>query len=487
MLEMVFSSLTFLYIFLPAVLICYYLTPVKYRNYPLLLASFLFYSWGGVSLTLLLLTSVIFNYLVGLLISKGLHSKTGKWILIMGIIGNLSMLAFYKYANFLVQNINLLLESANFTFSLTDPGIILPIGISFYTFQALSYLIDVYKRKAPVQKNFVNLALYISLFPQLIAGPIVRYNDIDLQLLNRKSTPEKFVSGIKRFVIGLAKKVLIANQFALLADTAFQIQTDGISTFVAWAGIIAYTIQIYFDFSGYSDMAIGLGRMFGFEFLENFNFPYISRSIREFWKRWHISLTNWFRDYLYIPLGGNRKGNVRTYLNLFIVFLLTGLWHGASWSFVAWGLLHGAFMIIEKIGFDKILIRLWKPFQYMYTLFIVIMAWVLFRADDFSYAWGYYKAMFSMRSIHLNYDVLDIFLNDQVYLLLTIAIISSTRIWVVIYDSLKKLTRLFNAKQIKITQLIVTLVVLFFIFSIMLLSSMSLISSTYNPFIYFRF
>jgi alginate O-acetyltransferase complex protein AlgI len=484
---MVFSSLTFLYLFLPAVLISYYLTPVKYRNYPLLLASFVFYSWGGVSLTLLLLTSVIFNYVFGRLISKQIHSKGAKLMLSLGIIGNLSLLAFYKYANFIVENINTLLESVHITFSVTDPGIILPIGISFYTFQALSYLIDLYKQKVPVQKNFVNLALYISLFPQLIAGPIVRYNDIDTQLTSRKSTTDKFVSGIKRFILGLAKKVLIANQFALLADTAFQIQPENLSTFVAWAGIIAYSIQIYYDFSGYSDMAIGLGRMFGFEFLENFNFPYISRSIREFWKRWHISLTNWFRDYLYIPLGGNRKGNERTFLNLFIVFLLTGLWHGASWSFVAWGLLHGAFMIIEKIGFDKLLIRFWKPLQHAYALFIVIMAWVLFRADDFSYAWGYYKAMFSLRSIQLNYDVLDIFLNDQVYLLLIIAVISSTNIWVVIYDWLKKLTRSFNAIQIKILRVIVTLALLFFIFSIILLSSTSLISNTYNPFIYFRF
>jgi alginate O-acetyltransferase complex protein AlgI len=416
-----------------------------------------------------------------------LHTESAKWLLAFGIIGNLSLLAFYKYANFIVQNINALLESLQIAFSFNDPGIILPIGISFYTFQALSYLIDVYKRKTPVQKNFINLALYISLFPQLIAGPIVRYNDIDNQLLNRKSSPDKFVSGIKRFVIGLAKKVLIANQFALLADTAFQIPTDNISTFVAWAGIIAYSIQIYFDFSGYSDMAIGLGRMFGFELLENFNFPYISRSIREFWKRWHISLTNWFRDYLYIPLGGNRKGNERTYVNLFIVFLLTGLWHGASWSFVAWGLLHGTFMVIEKIGFDKLLIRLWKPLQHAYTLFVVIMAWVLFRADDFTYAWGYYKAMFSVRSIQLNYNVLDIFLNDQVYFLLIIAVISSTRIWVVIYDRLEKLTRLFNANQINITRVIFTFALLFFILCIMLLSSTSLISSTYNPFIYFRF
>ena len=345
---MVFSSLTFLYLFLPIVLILNYLTPTKYRNYTLLIASFVFYSLGGISLTLLLLSSVIFNYFAGLVINLKLNKKGSKTALFIGIAGNLSLLGYYKYANFIVHNINDLFHSIGISISFENPGIILPIGISFFTFQAISYLVDLYYQRVELQRNFFSLAVYISLFPQLIAGPIVRYHNIADQLAKRENSPSKFVSGIKRFVIGLAKKVLIANQFALLADTAFQISPENLSTFVAWAGIIAYSIQIYFDFSGYSDMAIGLGRMLGFEFLENFNFPYIARSIREFWKRWHISLTNWFRDYLYIPLGGNSKGKTRTYFNLIFVFFLTGLWHGASWSFVAWGLLHGLFLILER-------------------------------------------------------------------------------------------------------------------------------------------
>jgi len=484
---MVFSSLTFLYLFLPIVLIINYLIPKKYRNYTLLIASFLFYSWGGISLSLLLLTSVVFNYIIGLILAWRLNKAGAKAILVIGVSGNLGLLAFYKYANFIVENINSLINSFGFTFSINDPGIILPIGISFFTFQALSYLIDVYKCKVSVQKNFVDLSLYISLFPQLIAGPIVRYHDIADQLKNRISNPQKFVSGIKRFVIGLAKKVLIANQFALLADAAFQTSPEQLSTFVAWAGILAYSIQIYFDFSGYSDMAIGLGRMFGFNILENFNFPYISKSIREFWKRWHISLTNWFRDYLYIPLGGNRKGKVRTYLILFVVFFLTGLWHGASWSFIAWGLLHGTFMVIERLGFENLLNKSWRPLRHTYTLFIVLMAWVLFRAEDFNYATGYYKAMFSFRSMQLNRDILDIFLNDQVYILFLIAVISSSRIWVIIYQKGKQLLPSMNDPQRNILQVCWAFAVIVFIGAAMLFSTINLVANSFNPFIYFRF
>ena len=281
--------------------------------------------------------------------------------------------------------------------------------------------------------------------------------------------------------------MLIANQFALLADTAFQTAPEELSTFVAWAGIIAYSIQIYFDFSGYSDMAIGLGRMFGFEFLENFNFPYIARSLRDFWRRWHISLSNWFRDYLYIPMGGNRKGHIRTYVNLFIVFFMTGLWHGASWSFVVWGMLHGTFMVIEKLGFDKILDRMWRPLQHLYTLFIVVMAWVLFRADDFDYASGYYKAMFTSGNIAKNSDILDLFLNNEVYLLLVIALASSTRIWIVIYQWIIQWIKFWDVSQKEWLRWAFTIVLLLFIGSIMLFSTMNLVSNSYNPFIYFRF
>lgn len=484
---MVFSSLTFIYIFLPLVLILYYLLPLKFRNFALLIASFVFYSWGGVSLSLLLLSSVIFNYVFGLILNFFIGKPGQKIILFTAISCNLILLGFYKYANFIVENINIIIKSTGYNFSLQDPGIILPIGISFFTFQAISYQVDVFTRKVVVQKNFVDLALYISLFPQLIAGPIVRYHDISDQLKSRTTNTIKFVSGVKRFVIGLAKKVLIANQFAILADAAFQTSPEQLSTFVAWAGIIAYTIQIYFDFSGYSDMAIGLGRMFGFEILENFNFPYISRSIREFWRRWHISLSNWFRDYLYIPLGGNRKGYIRTYFNLIVVFFLTGLWHGASWTFIAWGLLHGVFMIIERAGFGKLLSKFWKPVQHIYTLFIVIIAWVLFRADDFDYAEGYYRAMFSFRNIEINREILDIFLNDKVYFLFMVAVISSTRLWVIIYQYGKNLTKTLNYQQRNFVILIWSIFLIFFICGSMLFSTVDLVTNTYNPFIYFRF
>ena len=483
---MVFSSLTFLYIFLPIVLILNFLVRKEFRNALLLFASIIFYAWGGVSYTAILIISILLNFVVGKLIASNLNNSKSKRYLIIGIVVNLGFLGVFKYANFIVQNINSLIENTGFSFSITNPGIILPIGISFYTFQALSYIIDVYKRKTPVQNKLVDLALYISLFPQLIAGPIVRYNDIAKQLSERQNTRENFVSGIKRFVLGLAKKVLIANQFALLADTAFSIAPDNLSTFVAWAGIVAYSLQIYFDFSGYSDMAIGLGRMLGFQFLENFNFPYIAKSIREFWQRWHISLSNWFRDYLYIPLGGNRKGNHRTYLNLLIVFFITGIWHGASWNFVAWGMLHGLFMIIEKLGFDKTLEKLWRPIQHIYTIFIVMMAWVLFRAEDFTHAWGYFKALYSHHSIDNNADVLDVFLNNEIYFALIIAIISSTHFWVSIYEK-ALLAASKNKKQKNIAMGVWSILVLVFVVGVMIISTNYLVANSYNPFIYFRF
>lgn len=483
---MVFSSLTFLYIFLPVVLILNFIIHKKFKNAILLIASILFYAWGGVSYTAILIISIIANFFIGKLISKYLYSSRSRLYLTIGVVINLGMLGVFKYCNFVVENLNVIFDSISVSIELSDPGILLPIGISFYTFQALSYLIDVYKKRTPVQNNIVDLALYISLFPQLIAGPIVRYNDIAEQLSKRENNLVNFSSGVERFVLGLAKKVLIANQFALLADTAFSIAPSNLSTIIAWAGIAAYTFQIYFDFSGYSDMAIGLGRMFGFKFLENFNFPYISRSIREFWRRWHISLSNWFRDYLYIPLGGNRLGNHRTYFNLLLVFFVTGIWHGASWNFVAWGMLHGLFMIIEKLGFDKVLERMWKPIQHFYTIFIVMMAWVLFRADDFTHAWGYFKALFSYRSINLNMDVWSTFSNNEVYTISIIALLSSTLIWVKLHEKAQKFVTS-NPNFLKIFSISYSMMVVLFIVSVMTLSTTYLVTNSYNPFIYFRF
>ncbi len=451
-----------------------------------MIASIVFYAWGGVSYTFLLLVSLVLNYITGLLIAKQEHGKFRKTILTIGVVLNLAMLGMFKYGNFIIENINAILLTVGIEYSFIDPGLLLPIGISFYTFQAISYLIDVFKKRTPVQRNFINLALYISLFPQLIAGPIVRYNDIAGQLTNRANNLSNFTSGIQRFVIGLAKKVLIANQFALLADTAFDLPPENLSAFIAWAGIIAYSLQIYYDFSGYSDMAIGLGRMFGFRLLENFNFPYIAQSIREFWKRWHISLTNWFRDYLYIPLGGNRKGEVRTYVNLLIVFFVTGIWHGASWNFVAWGMVHGSFMILERLGLGKLLSKIWQPFRHIYTIFVVIMAWVLFRANDFSHAWDYYSALFSTRDININYDVLPLFLNDEVYTTFVIALLSSTTIWVAIYYYGRRIS-LENQRIGFYLRPVWTFMILVFITGVMLVSTTYLIANSYNPFIYFRF
>lgn len=483
---MVFSSLTFLYIFLPVVLALNFMIRKEYRNILLLIASLIFYAWGGVSYTAILLVSLVMNFFIGKAIGKSLDTHRSRIYLTIGVVINLGFLGVFKYGSFFIENLNILFESTSVKLSIPDPGILLPIGISFYTFQALSYLIDVYKKRTPVQKSFVDLALYISLFPQLIAGPIVRYNDIAEQLSSRQNNLTNFSSGVERFVLGLAKKVLIANQFAILADTAFTIAPSNLSTIVAWGGIVAYTFQIYYDFSGYSDMAIGLGRMFGFKFLENFNFPYIARSIREFWQRWHISLSNWFRDYLYIPLGGNRKGNYRTYLNLLIVFFVTGIWHGASWNFVAWGMLHGLFMIIEKLGFDKVLNRFWKPIQHIYTLFIVMMAWVLFRADDFTHAWGYFTSLYTYKEVGLNYDVLHKFMNREVYLVLLIAVLSSTKLWVVIYERAKKFVQ-HHSSMLKLSQGLWMFMVITFILVVMTLSTTYLVANSYNPFIYFRF
>lgn len=327
---MVFSSPLFLFIFLPIVIAGYYLINQKFRNVWLLLVSLFFYAWGEPVYIFLMIASIIINYFSGLLLSKVLGEVKRKIVLVCSILVNLSALAYFKYCGFFVRNVNDL-----FNVNIPIKEISLPIGISFYTFQGISYVVDVYRNNAKCQKNILNLGLYISFFPQLIAGPIVRYEDFEKQILNRKESSDKFYSGVRRFIIGFSKKILIADQLSTLADSVFS--RNGMSALAAWIGAVAFTLQIYFDFSGYSDMAIGLGKMFGFDISENFNYPYISKSIKEFWRRWHISLSTWFRDYVYIPLGGSRCKPIRSYLNLIVVFLLTGLWHGASWNFVAWG------------------------------------------------------------------------------------------------------------------------------------------------------
>ncbi|MGB5708663.1 MAG: MBOAT family O-acyltransferase, partial [Arenicellales bacterium] len=350
---MVFSSVLFLFLFLPVVLLLYWVIPNKWRNSFLLIVSLTFYAWGEGLFVGIMLLSIAMNYVFGLAIERG-NARAGRLWVGIAVMANLALLGVFKYANFLVENINTLFSSTGIQL-ITIDQIHLPIGISFFTFQAMSYVIEVHRRVMPAQTNLLNLGLYIALFPQLIAGPIVRYHDIAAQLKTRFVNAGQVAYGIERFVIGLGKKVLIANPMGAVADEIFALPPDSITATVAWTAVACYSLQIYFDFSGYSDMAIGLGRMFGFKFLENFNYPYISQSIQEFWRRWHISLSNWFRDFLYLPLGGNRRGPGRTYFNLLIVFLLCGLWHGASWNFVVWGLLHGSFLVLERIGFLGVL------------------------------------------------------------------------------------------------------------------------------------
>ena len=473
---MVFSSIVFLFIFLPIVLILNYVLPgIKLKNLALLIASLFFYAWGENELVLLMIASSLINYAFGLGINKNGRRKT--LILGIGIGINLLFLVYLKYFNFIIDSVNYVTPQG---LEIVVGNVHLPIGISFFTFQSISYLVDVYRRDAVLQRNPLNLALYISLFPQLIAGPIVRYQTIALELTNRKVTIENFSLGIKRFVIGLGKKVLIANVMGSLADQIMVIPAENLNTSAVWLGIIAYALQIYFDFSGYSDMAIGLGKMLGFNFLENFNLPYISKSIKEFWRRWHISLSTWFRDYLYIPLGGNRKGKIRTYVNLIIVFFLTGLWHGASWSFVFWGIYHGIFIIIEKLGFDKILNRS-KVFSHFYTIIVVLVGWVFFRIEKIDDAFKYVVRMFSFTSSRQYFYASDIINNEHIIILVVGVLFSIS-----ILQNFRNKIKLFINKNnilINITRYLEILVLLV----IMFISVISLAANTYNPFIYFRF
>lgn len=403
---MLFNSAVFLWRFLPLCLAAYCLAKPRARNAVLLVMSLVFYAWGGPRYLLLLLGSILWNWLAGLALDAA-APRARRAVLTAGLAGNLGLLFYFKYFSFLSQNLR---STVGGGWVVHD--IVLPVGISFYTFQAMSYLIDLYRGGIRVQKSFVSLALYISLFPQLIAGPIVRYADIENQLQTRTADVRGFACGAKRFIYGLAKKVLCANTLAAAADTAFGADPAALSAGAAWLAAVLYALQIYFDFGGYSDMAIGLGRMFGFRFPENFNYPYLSKSIQEFWRRWHITLSAWLREYVYIPLGGNRRGKARTYLNLLIVFFLTGLWHGANWTFLCWGLWHGAFMLAERLGLKKLLNRRYAaPLAHLYTLTVCLLGWVLFRADSLGHAAGLFARMFSLSGGSLDIPAL---LNGQV-------------------------------------------------------------------------
>jgi alginate O-acetyltransferase complex protein AlgI len=482
---MLFSSPIFLYLFLPLVLLGYYLSFRGLKNYVLLFASLVFFAWGGVSYTIILIGSIVLNYLFGLLIDRQRGRPLARTLLIGGVASNILLLAIFKYANFITLNLNEL-----FTWMSLPPvpvsHILLPVGISFYTFHALSYLVDIYRQKTRAQTNIFDLALYICMFSQLIAGPIIRYSDVWLQLRGRDHSITKFASGIERFVIGLGKKVLIANILGKVADNLFGHNPSELGALNAWLGIICYTFQIYCDFAGYSDMAIGLGRMFGFEFLENFNFPYLATSVKDFWRRWHISLSSFFRDYVYIPLGGNRVSTKRVYINLLLVFFLTGFWHGANWTFVVWGLVHGFFMVLERLGFENILQKTWKPFSLLYTLLVVMFAWVLFRAEDFTLAISYWQAMFDFEIKPVQQDLFYNLVNHEVVTALLIAIAGSYGLFAFFSEKLQKMQLFSDAFSRSLTPLYHLFSMAFYA-GIIILSTMYLIAGTYNPFIYYQF
>ncbi len=388
---MVFASPLFLFLFLPLTLAAYFVVPRRGRNAVLLVASLAFYAWGEAPYVALVLASVLFNWWMGMRIAAAAQPRARGRRLAVAVAGNLGTLAVFKYANFAAANVNAIAPVFGIG-PLAWAAIPLPLGISFFTFHAISYVVDVYKRNAEAQRSISAFALYILLFPQLIAGPIIRWRDIAAQLVAREARLADIAYGIRRLVIGLGKKTLIANTLGRTADAVFALPPAELSAPLAWLGLACYTLQIYFDFSGYSDMAIGLMRMFGFRILENFNYPYVARSIREFWRRWHISLSNWFRDYLYLPLGGNRHGAWRAYRNLAIVFLLCGLWHGASWPFVLWGAWHGVFLVAERAGLERALARS-QVLAHVYALLAVMGGWVLFRSDTLAHAVGYYRAL----------------------------------------------------------------------------------------------
>ncbi|MDR1618231.1 MAG: MBOAT family protein [Treponema sp.] len=465
---MVFSSTIFLFFFLPPVILGYRLLKEAYRVYFLLLASLFFYTWGEPAYILIMLLSITINYLFGLAIyAVGTRSGPAtKLFLAAGILSNLGVLYYFKYLNFTLSVFNLF-----FNTNIVNPRIVMPIGISFFTFQGMSYIIDLYRKKVALQKNPALVAFYISFFPQLIAGPIVRYIDIEQQIYSRNESIGQFVRGARRFISGLAKKVIIANTLGYTADQVFANPPAANGPATAWLGVICYSFQIYFDFSGYSDMAIGLGKMFGFEFRENFDYPYISKTLTEFWRRWHISLSSWFRDYLYIPLGGNRKGNV--YINLFIVFFVTGLWHGARFSFIAWGLWHGFFLIAERLLRIREANGPFVPLRRLVTMLIVIIGWVFFRAEGLQNALKYLGVMFGLMR-NISYFSWRFYLTPNTVIALVLAVIASMPVtkW-----------RVFNCQRTAWFKYIspILIIILFFI------SGVFVVSSSYNPFIYFRF
>lgn len=493
---MLFSSITFLFAFLPLVLVCYYVSPRKIRNLILLIFSLLFYAWGEPKYILVMSVSILVGYLSGLLTEKLLRQekrKAARAAMLLSVAVNLGILLFFKYSNFFISNINHV-----FGTEMKLLEIALPLGISFYTFQILSYSVDVYRGEVRAQKNLIHLAAYITLFPQLIAGPIVRYQTVAEQLTERKESFDHFGEGAKRFVTGLGKKVLLANTIGEVFSQLSVLPPDQNSVVLSWLCSFAFTFQIYFDFSGYSDMAIGLGRMFGFEFLENFNYPYISKSITEFWRRWHISLSTWFRDYVYIPLGGNRRGKLRTLFNIFLVWLLTGFWHGAAWNFIVWGLYYFLLLMIEKNGFKKILDKAPGILSRVYTLFFVNLGWVIFAYDDMKNLSQAVKNMFGFGNLAFINDTTWFYLISYGILFVLAAAGSTTLparlgkrvlsfIAGVKENGENKEEEAEGEKGMTGRETTATVIMLLFLFGVMTLSVAGLASDAFNPFLYFRF
>ena len=476
---MVFSSVLFLFRFLPIFMICYFLVPRNMKNLVLFLGSLVFYAWGEPVYIFLMLFSTISDFVWGRLIEEYRGEDRSRIFLLCSVVINLFILGFFKYADFLLQTVNTV-----FGTSIPLLGLPLPIGISFYTFQTMSYVIDVYRGDTKAQRNILQFGVYVTMFPQLIAGPILKYHQIEKYLQERRSDLDAISYGAKRFVTGLAKKVLLANNLGLLWTQISSLKNDQMSVLMAWIGIVAYAFQIYFDFSGYSDMAIGLGRMFGFYFLENFNFPYMSKTITEFWRRWHISLSSWFREYVYIPLGGNRKGLARQLFNIMVVWMLTGLWHGANWNFVLWGVYYGVLLMIEKLFLLKWLDKLPNWIGHIYSMFLVVIGWTIFAQTDIHQLGEYLKTMFGIGHVAVaDSDFLYFLGSNAVLLVALIAASIDYRVWMrrlkqgkdaTIYDAIATSKGWTIAKPV--------LMVVF-----LLVSFAFLVGDSYNPFLYFRF
>ena len=467
---MVFSSLYFLFLYLPLVLLVYYLVPLHLRNGVLLVFNLIFYGWGEPVYIVIMFASIAIDYTHGMLVThfknKG-KDRAARGAVASSMIFNLALLFFFKYWDFIAGS----LASIGLNF-MPILNVELPIGISFYTFQTMSYTIDVYRGDAKTQRNIVTFGTFVTLFPQLIAGPILQYKDLDEQLEQRDHTAERFASGVQIFVVGLAKKVLLANNIGMLWDTCKAMPADERTVLAAWLGVIAYTFQIYFDFSGYSDMAIGLGRMLGFEFSPNFNYPYISKSVTEFWRRWHISLGSWFREYLYIPLGGNRVAKPRFLMNLMIVWAATGIWHGASWNFLFWGLYYGVLLVLEKMVWGKKLAQTPAFVQHIYTLFLVVIGWALFAVEDLGQLVPYLKGMFGLGGAGLA-DSAALYYLGSFLPMLVILTVASTPLAANLWKKLPK----------KGAQVVLPVLLMLGL----LLSTAYLVDATYNPFLYFRF